>query len=146
MFSKACEYGIRATVYIAEQSKRGNKVIIRDISKEIDSPEAFTAKILQQLVRNGVVASVKGINGGFEIAKEKMNHLKLADVVLAIDGNGIYTNCAFGLKDCSEEYPCPVHHRFKPIKANIKKMLEETSIFEMSESLKDGLTFLKIGV
>ncbi|HMV02738.1 MAG TPA: Rrf2 family transcriptional regulator [Chitinophagales bacterium] len=144
MFSKACEYGIRATVYIADQSKQSNRAILKDIAKEIDSPEAFTAKILQQLVKSGIVHSVKGINGGFEISKDKISNLKLADVVLAIDGEGIYTNCAFGLKNCSEQFPCPVHHKFKPIKANIRKMLEGTSINEMSDKLKDGLAFLKL--
>lgn len=144
MFSRACEYGIRATVYVANQSKQNKRAILKDIAKEIDSPEAFTAKILQQLAKSSIVTSVKGINGGFEIAPQKMSNLKLSDVVLAIDGNGIYTNCAFGLKDCSEEFPCPVHHKFKPIKANIRLMLEKTSVFEMSESLKDGLAFLKI--
>ncbi|HMU98227.1 MAG TPA: Rrf2 family transcriptional regulator [Chitinophagales bacterium] len=144
MFSKACEYGIRATVYIADQSKQSNRAILKDIAKEIDSPEAFTAKILQQLVKSGIVHSVKGINGGFEISKDKISNLKLADVVLAIDGEGIYTNCAFGLKNCSEQFPCPVHHKFKPIKANIRKMLEGTSINDMSDKLKDGLAFLKL--
>ncbi|HNI02449.1 MAG TPA: Rrf2 family transcriptional regulator [Chitinophagales bacterium] len=144
MFSKACEYGIRATVYIADQSKQSNRAILKDIAKEIDSPEAFTAKILQQLVKSGIVHSVKGINGGFEISKDKISNLKLADVVLAIDGKGIYTNCAFGLKNCSEQFPCPVHHKFKPIKANIRKMLEGTSINDMSDKLKDGLAFLKL--
>ncbi|HNG09331.1 MAG TPA: Rrf2 family transcriptional regulator, partial [Chitinophagales bacterium] len=104
----------------------------------------FTAKILQQLVKSGIVHSVKGINGGFEISKDKISNLKLADVVLAIDGEGIYTNCAFGLKNCSEQFPCPVHHKFKPIKANIRKMLEGTSINDMSDKLKDGLAFLKL--
>ena len=144
MFSKACEYGIRATVYIADQSKQSNRAILKDIAKEIDSPEAFTAKILQQLVKSGIVHSVKGINGGFEISKDKISNLKLADVVLAIDGEGIYTNCAFGLKNCSEQFPCPVHHKFKPIKPNIRKILEGTSINEMSDKLKDGLAFLKL--
>ncbi len=144
MFSKACEYGIRATVYIADQSKQSNRAILKDIAKEIDSPEAFTAKILQQLVKSGIVHSVKGINGGFEISRDKISNLRLADVVLAIDGEGIYTNCAFGLKNCSEQFPCPVHHKFKPIKANIRKMLEGTSINEMSDKLKDGLAFLKL--
>ncbi len=144
MFSKACEYGIRATVYIADQSKQGNRAILKEIAKEIASPEAFTAKILQQLVKSNIVMSIKGINGGFEISKDKISNLKLADIVLAIDGDGIYTNCAFGLKDCTEQYPCPVHHKYKPIKASIRKVLEQTGINEMSDSLKDGLTFLKI--
>ena len=45
MFSKACEYGIRATIYIAMQSKEGNRVSLKDIADQTNSPVAFTAKI-----------------------------------------------------------------------------------------------------
>ena len=51
MFSKACEYGIRAAVYVALQSLDGRRVSVNEIAEEIDSPIAFTAKILQQLSR-----------------------------------------------------------------------------------------------
>ena len=70
MFSKACEYGIRAVIYIWSQSEEGKKIGIKDISKEIDGPEFFTAKILQSLAKQGVVSSAKGPNGGFFIEKE----------------------------------------------------------------------------
>ncbi|MCO5229553.1 MAG: Rrf2 family transcriptional regulator [Chitinophagales bacterium] len=144
MFSKACEYAIRATVYIAEQTKAGNRPALKDIALEIDSPEAFTAKILQQLNRNGIVFSIKGVYGGFEILPEKLETIRLVDIVNAVDGDGVYTKCALGLKNCSEEHPCPVHPTFKPIKADIRKMLENTSIWDMSESFKKGNSFLKI--
>ncbi|MET0760542.1 MAG: transcriptional regulator, partial [Flavobacterium sp.] len=47
MFSKTCEYGIRASIFIASQSYQNNRIGLKDIAKKIDSPEAFTAKILQ---------------------------------------------------------------------------------------------------
>lgn len=143
MFSKACEYAIRATVYIAEQSQEHQRVSLKDIAREIDSPEAFTAKILQQLVRNNIIYSIKGATGGFEINPGKMKSIKLSDIVLAIDGDGIYKLCVLGLKDCSEEYPCPVHHKYKYIKKDIRGMLENTNVLEMSKGLKEGLTCLR---
>lgn len=143
MFSKACEYTIRATVYIAEQSQEHQRVSLKDIAREIDSPEAFTAKILQQLVRNNIIYSIKGATGGFEINPGKMKSIKLSDIVLAIDGDGIYKLCVLGLKDCSEEYPCPVHHKYKYIKKDIRGMLENTNVLEMSKGLKEGLTCLR---
>lgn len=143
MFSKACEYGIRATVYIAEQSQDKRRVSLRDIASQIDSPEAFTAKILQQLVRSGIIDSVKGATGGFEISPARMKKTRLSDVVLAIDGDSIFKLCALGLKDCSEAYPCPVHHKFKHIKQDIRTMLQETSVLEMSQDVKDGWACLR---
>ena len=60
MFSKACEYGIKASIFIALCSYKGVRVSLKSIAKEINSPEAFTAKILQDLVRHDVINSVKG--------------------------------------------------------------------------------------
>ena len=143
MFSKACEYGIRASIYIAGQSHKDKRSSLKDIAKQIGSPEAFTAKILQQLSKNNIISSVKGPNGGFEIDKKLIGKVKLSQIVLAIDGDSIYKGCGLGLKECSEKVPCPVHNQFKAIRNSIIHMLENTNLTELSSGLKDGLTFLK---
>lgn len=143
MFSKACEYGIRAVLYIAEQSQNDNRVNIKEISSTIDSPEAFTAKILQQLARNGIVSSLKGPTGGFIIEKARLGEIKLSDIVSAIDGDEIYTGCGLGLQECSEMKPCPVHHKFASVRDGLKDMLETTSVLELAKDLNSGLSFLK---
>lgn len=143
MFSKACEYGIRAVLYIAEQSQHDNRVNIKEISRTIDSPEAFTAKILQQLARNGIVNSLKGPAGGFVIEPDKLEALMLSDIVFAIDGDHIYTGCGLGLPQCSDEMPCPVHHKFVSVREGLREMLENTSIIELTKDLNKGLSFLK---
>lgn len=142
MFSKACEYAIRATIYIAVQSSQNLRVGLKDISKEIDSPEPFTAKILQQLSKNNIIESIKGPHGGFQIDKNDMSKIKLRQIVLAIDGDSIYKGCGLGFKECSEKQPCPVHDKFKIIRDELKDMLENTTILELSLGLKKGLTFL----
>lgn len=143
MFSKACEYGIRATLHIAVQSEMGTRVSLKDIAKAIDSPEAFTAKILQLLAKNGIVTSVKGPAGGFEITTKDAHRIKLSHIVAAIDGDSIYKGCGLGLKTCNENKPCPVHDKFKLIREELRNMLESTSISELSETVHDGLTFLR---
>lgn len=143
MFSKACEYGIRAMVYVAVQSTDGRRANLKEIAKAIESPEAFTAKILQQLVKNNIIYSVKGPTGGFEIDRENLKDIKLCQIVSAIDGDGIYMGCGLGLKECDEKKPCPVHEKFKEIRDGLKVMLETTTMEELSLGLKNGLTFLK---
>ncbi|MBS1635878.1 MAG: Rrf2 family transcriptional regulator [Bacteroidetes bacterium] len=142
MFSKSCEYAIKATIYIAVQSNQGNRVGLKDIAREIASPEAFTAKILQQLSRNHIIDSVKGPNGGFQIDKKEMTRIKLSQIVSAIDGDAIFKGCGLGFKECSEKKPCPVHDKFKVIRNELKTMLENTSVQELSLGLANGLTFL----
>lgn len=144
IFSKACEYGIRAAIYIAQQSLNEQRASLKDISKEIDSPEAFTAKILQTLVKNKIIDSVKGAHGGFEIKVKNMPKIKLSDLVIAIDGDLKDKVCVLGLKKCSEVNPCPVHNKFKHIKKNLLEMMADSNLLEMSMSINDGLSWLKI--
>lgn len=144
MFSKTCEYAIRAAIYIAVQSLAGKRAGLKDIAREIDSPEAFTAKILQQLSRNEIIVSQKGPSGGFEIPKKKMSNVFLAEIVLAIDGDSVFKVCGLGLKECSEKQPCPVHHKFKSIRAELKNMLNNTSLHDLATGYSNGKMFLKL--
>ena len=49
MFSKACEYGIRAILFIAKQSQKNLRTNIAEREKAVDYTETFTAKVCQQL-------------------------------------------------------------------------------------------------
>lgn len=144
MFSKACEYAIRAAIYIASESQYGRRASLKDIAREIDSPEAFTAKTLQKLSRNGIVASTKGAHGGFHIKPENLALVKVSQIVLAIDGDKVYTRCSLGLHDCSEDHPCPFHSRFKPVRSELKQIIENTSLGDLTLGLLSGDTFLKV--
>lgn len=142
MFSKTCEYGIRAMIFIAQHSKDEARVGIKEIARGIDSPEHFIAKILQELGRKGIVQSVKGPNGGFYL-DEKGRECSLARIVRVLDGEQLFTGCGLGLPQCSEVHPCPIHGEFKTIRAEISTMLENARIGEFSEKLDERLLFLK---
>ena len=143
MFSKACEYGIKASIFIAINSYEGKRVSPKEIAEEINSPQAFTAKILQALVRHKVINSVKGAYGGFEVSKNELKHIKLSQIVKAIDGDNIYNGCGLGLEKCDENHPCPVHDKFKGVRDELKQMLENTSLEELALNIKSGASFLK---
>ena len=143
MFSKACEYGIKASIYIAMQSLQGRRVSLKEIAEKVDSPTAFTAKILHQLAKNNLLDSTKGPSGGFQIEKERIDDIKLADIVFAIDGDSIYEGCGLGLDKCNANKPCPVHDKFVVIRDELKQMLRNTSLFELATGLEVGLTYLK---
>ena len=142
MFSKTCEYALRAMIFIAQKSKAGYKAGIKEIVKEIDAPEHFVAKILQDLVRKGFVQSLKGPTGGFYLEQSSLQY-SFADIVKAIDGDKLFTGCGLGLKNCSELKPCPIHNEFKKVRENIYKMLENARIGEFSKQLEKNLIFLK---
>lgn len=142
MFSKTCEYAIRALIFIAQKSKDGSRIGIKDISSGIDSPEFFIAKILQDLSRKGFVQSAKGPNGGFYMDDANLEQ-SVADIVREIDGDKLFSGCGLGLKECSEDHPCPIHNDFKHIRQEIKDMLDNSKIEMFVKNLDLKLTFLK---
>lgn len=142
MFSKTCEYALRALIYITQQTKNGGRIGIKDIAAGIDSPEYFIAKILQDLSRKGFVQSAKGPTGGFYLDNISLNR-SLAEIVKEMDGDKIFSGCALGLKECSETHPCPVHNEFKRIRNNLQKMLNDMKIGDFVDQLDAQEAFLK---
>jgi len=142
VFSKTCEYALRAVIFIAQRSENGTKIGIKEIAEGIDSPVHFIAKILQDLGKRGLVQSSKGPNGGFYI-NEAGQKKTLIDIVRAVDGDNIFTGCGLGLKNCSEIKPCPLHNEFKLIRSKIQTTLSSATIGAFNESLNLGLSFIK---
>ncbi len=142
MFSKTCEYAIRAMIYIAGISKRGAKISIKEIAREIDAPEHYIAKILQDLCKNGLLLSLKGPTGGFYLDENSLQ-CSLAEIVKVIDGYKLYNGCALGLPVCSENMPCPLHNQFKKVRKDIYNMLQNAQLGELQEQLESKLAFLK---
>lgn len=142
MFSKTCKYAINAMIYVATLPTEQERVGLKEISKAINSPEAFTGKILQALVRDELLASTKGPNGGFFIAKNPAE-IFLSQIVESIDGDMLFTGCALGLEKCSEDHPCPVHHKFKAIRDHLTGMLMTTSLKDVADRVNVGISFLK---
>ena len=142
MFSKSCEYAIKAMIFVAQKSKDEGRVGVKEIAKGIDAPEHFIAKILQDLAKKKLIHSVKGPNGGFYMDSLDLKS-SISDIVKAIDGDSLYKDCVIGLKACSEKNPCPVHFEYKEIKRNLISMLEENTIVDFNEKLDTGKFFLK---
>lgn len=142
MFSKATEYALRATIYIAQKSTQEKKIGIDEISKAIDSPQSFTAKILQALTKdNKVVSSVRGPNGGFFLT-EKAKKLPVRSILLAMGEDEVLEKCVMGLKQCSEIQPCPMHAQYKSIKQQLIKLFVTKTIQQLAADIKDGVVFI----
>jgi len=140
MFSKTCEYAIKIMIYLAGKESNGVRIGLDEIADAIKSPRAFTAKILQQLARAQLLDSVRGRSGGFTIPKDKV--ITLAEIVSAIDGDKVMKGCVLGFKACSEEHPCPVHHKFKSVRDYLAGTLMSTSLDEIKTVLKQEGVFL----
>jgi len=142
MISKACKYGIRAAVYVASRAEGGVKLNVKDIAREVDAPEAFTAKILQILNKHRIITSLKGPYGGFYIEDYQLEQ-PVINIVHAIDGTAVFWECGLGLKQCSATHPCPMHSKFKAARESLRDVFQNTTIRQLAEELKEGTSFIK---
>ncbi|MGK0364826.1 MAG: Rrf2 family iron-sulfur cluster assembly transcriptional regulator [Saprospiraceae bacterium] len=130
MFSKACEYGIRALTVIAEAGKENKKIGIKAVCKSSQTPESFTAKILQNLVKRGILDSQKGPTGGFYITRD-LDKITLYDIVEAVDGTGIFFKCGLGLAACDAKNPCPMHTQFEVVRDELNAMCKNNTLQDL---------------
>lgn len=137
MFSKTCEYGIKAVLYVARQSLRQVRSRMSDIAEQTGSPGAFTAKIMGVLSRNGIIDSYTGPHGGFEITQERLHDITIADIVRAIDGDEFFEGCVLGLGVCDGAHPCPMHHAVEPIRQEMFEVLHQATVYELAMGLKN---------
>lgn len=142
MFSKATEYALRATIYLAQKSSAENKLGLEDISIAIDSPKSFTAKIMQVLTKdNRIVSSARGPMGGFFLS-DKAKKLPVRSVLQAMGEDEILEKCVMGLKKCSESQPCPMHAKYKIIKKQLLDLFTSKTIMQLADEIEDGVVFI----
>ena len=134
MLSNTCKYAVRALIYLGKYSVEGTKIGIKKISSDLMIPTPFLGKILQNLVRQKILVSTKGPNGGFGLGR-KIEDISLYDIVRIVDGDDFFNNCMIGMQPCSihteNDKPCPVHNRFGPIRAQLLSLYQDTSIAEI---------------
>jgi Rrf2 family iron-sulfur cluster assembly transcriptional regulator len=134
MLSNSCRYGIRAVVYLASQPLSGGKTGIRKISKDLDLPKPFLAKILQQLAKQKILKSLKGPHGGFSLLKDPKK-ITLLDIVNTIDGNDIFTNCIMHNGSCqgveNEKKHCPLHEDYEKTRTELITLFSNKTIYDL---------------
>lgn len=133
IFSRQCEYALQAVLYIT--AKGGNRYTdIKEISRKLEIPHHFLAKILQNLTKNGLLRSQKGPSGGFALETDP-KRMTLYQIVEAIDGDGFITKCVLGLPECGGDNPCPVHDQWGKLRDEIYEMLAGKTVGQMVEDM-----------
>jgi Rrf2 family iron-sulfur cluster assembly transcriptional regulator len=139
IYSAGCEYAIRAITRLAQQAPAGEFCLLRDLRDGNSFPEHFVGKLLQALVKSGILASAKGRGGGFALRRPP-HEITLRQIVDAIDGRDRIERCILGLSVCNEHQPCPQHDAWTDVRRQINAMLDRTTLAELVEALnrKEG--------
>jgi Rrf2 family protein len=136
VLSKACTYGVLASLYVAKQSENKSYVSIRDMSDELRISFHFLTKILQKLTAEGILQSHKGPKGGILLARDARN-ITILDVVLAIDGEKVFTECVLGLPGCGAQRPCPLHNHWVTVREDLREMFSAKTLAATSDDIRE---------
>ena len=117
LFQKATEYALRTLLYLAVHSSSTKKISIDSVANGIDSPKAFTAKIIQQLTHSscGLVQSAPGPRGGLFLTPSVLE-MSVLDVLQLLGQAKVLCHCVLGLAECSDANPCAMHEEYKLIR------------------------------
>ncbi len=131
LYSKGCEYAIRAFLYLAADEKGSNRTA-RVICRKAKIPEPFARKVFQSLVRGGYLEAVPGNGGGYRLRK-KPKDVSLLQIIKAVDGKSTFEKCILGSAKCNCRRPCLLHGAWEESK---KGLLENLASRRLSELVK----------
>lgn len=129
IITRATEYAVRAILHMAKQP-RGEVVYKKDICAEQDVTPAFLTKILQPLIKSGVVASQRGVGGGFYLAKDPAE-ITLFDIISSQEGPLYINQCLIEDDACLRQPTCPVHGVWSEIRVNFSATLRQYTVAEL---------------
>lgn len=131
VFLKSGEYALRAMAFLACQPP-GKLTGAREIAQAENIPMPFLWKILQQLARQRLIRSFKGLKGGYELALPA-DRIRVSDVAFSTDTMQLKNDCILGLSRCNEQHPCPLHETWKDIRARMVAMLEQNTLADLAQ-------------
>jgi len=146
MLTNSSRYGIRAILYLASRPAGSNMIGITTISKDLDLPTPFLAKILQQLVKHKILHSLKGPHGGFTLMKDP-KEITLLDIVRIIEGEDIFNNCILHNATCKqvdiEKKACFLHNDYSIIRKEFVNFFRSMTIYDIVKKAQEsGNTFI----
>lgn len=143
VFSNSSKYAIKAVLFLALHSSDKRKVMVKDISEPINVPQAYIAKLLQQLVKENIVSSTRGPKGGFYLNEDNLNR-SILSIVNIIDGDRKLNACMLSLETCNEEKPCPLHNTLNVYRNEVLKNLKSKTVKELALEVKERRAFLPL--
>jgi len=141
MLSHTCKTAVKAVIYLASKFESEERSGIIEIAGYLNASEHTVGKMLQTLVKQDVIKSLKGPSGGFFITRSQLRQ-PIINIVEAIDGNQVFKECGLGLSKCSATHPCPIHDDYKEARDIIETLFRNKKISDLCEPVSNGLTYL----
>jgi Rrf2 family protein len=133
IFSKATGYGIRALAYLAKHPESG-LCGLQEIAEHEHIPPVYLRKVLGELRRHRLLRSVKGIHGGYELARPAET-ITLWEVFRVLEPDPYLDACILGRGQCDPESSCALHEDWQNVRSGLVGLLETKTISEVAASV-----------
>jgi len=130
LVTRETDYAVRCVLYLARE--KDHIANVSEIAHAMHIPKTFLAKILQRLIRKGIIGSLRGMHGGFKLAK-KNTDISLLDIMEAIQGPASINVCAVDSKKCQLSSLCTVHPVWVDIRKHVENRLSKETIDKLLE-------------
>ncbi len=127
--SKKADYGLIAVRHLAMKGK-GGACSSKEIAKAYGIPSELLAKILQKLVKQGLLVSHQGVVGGYALARAA-DTVTAFEVIRAIDGPLLITSCVSARGDCNQAPHCTVREPLSKVNEIIVSALNSVTISDL---------------
>lgn len=142
--SKKADYALIAMKHLAQRSDQGSSSA-REIAETYDVPIELMAKVLQRLVRRGLLESHQGTRGGYKLAR-LASLISVADVIQAIDGPVTVTACSTVDRSCEQFARCNVRDPLQKVRERILSALGGCTIAELASEAVPPVTTTRAAV
>ena len=129
--SKKSDYALIAMKHLALKAGPGSSSSAREIAEQYDIPIELMAKVLQRLVRSGLLVSTQGTRGGYTLLRPAAS-ISVADVIQAIDGPFTVTACSTENNGCEQYSKCSIRDPLWQIRERIAAALGTVSVAELA--------------
>lgn len=142
VITRATEYAVRTVVFLAQQPK--NEIVLKkDICRTQEVTPAFLTKILQPLIKAGIVSSQRGVGGGFLLARDP-NQITLLDILQAEEGQLKLNHCLVDTNLCHRDAYCSAHEVWYEAQNKMAEVLRHYTVADMVRRQEEKLTCLKL--
>lgn len=129
-FSKSFGYALRGILYVAMLNEENHKVQVDEIASKLGVPRHFLAKIMNRVVKEGILDSTKGPYGGFSVNEETLNS-PLIRLLRITDGMEQFNSCVLQLRKCNHLNPCPLHFMIEKNRDDLQKNFSQVTIADL---------------
>jgi Rrf2 family nitric oxide-sensitive transcriptional repressor len=127
LFSLTIEYAMRAVLALAAAG--GRSLTTRQIASAMKAPPSYLSKVLQSLVRAGIVQSTRGLKGGFVLVG-RPEDWRMLDILNAVSPLKRIESCPIDLDSHSSDL-CPLHRRLDNALGMVEKAFAATTLAEV---------------